>query len=119
MSDSYNPEPVENIADDFIEVLKTCLNNKEIYKNNKEEMLNIVRQNHPIFYSNYFRLCKTAVETDIGPLISQMKAFYKVQKGEMTYEKASEILTEATNNTYVNPVLNSDKLKKERMKKMK
>ncbi len=46
-----------------------------------------------------------------------MKAFYKVQIGQLDFEKAGEILTEATNNTYVNPVLNSDKLKEERDKK--
>lgn len=117
MSDTYNPEPVANIADDFIAVMETCLENKEIYQSNKEEMLNIVRTKHPIFYSNYFRLCKSAVDSDVGPLIAQMKAFYKVQMGQLDFNKAGELLTEATNNTYVNPVLNSDKLKQERAKK--
>ena len=53
MSETYNPEPVANIADDFIAVMETCLENKEIYQSNKEEMLGIVRTKHPIFYSNY------------------------------------------------------------------
>ena len=113
----YNPEPIHNIADDFIQILECCLMHKDVYTNNKEEMLNIIRTNHPIFYSNYFRLCKTAVETDIGPLIQQMKVFYKVQKGEIDFNKAADIMNSATNDTYMNPVLYSDKLKEERKNK--
>ena len=113
----YNPEPIHNIADDFIEILQCCLMHKDVYNNDKEEMLNIIRKNHPIFYSTYFRLCKTAVETEIEPLIQQMKAFYKVQKGAIDFKNASDIMNTATNDTYVNPVLHSDKLKEERKNK--
>ena len=37
MSETYNPEPVANIADDFIAVMETCLENKEIYQSIKKK----------------------------------------------------------------------------------
>jgi hypothetical protein len=113
----YNQEHVAFIADDFIKVMETCINNKEIYKNNKDEMLNIIRREHPIFFSAHYRLCKSAVETDVGPLIEQMKLFYKVQTKKIDFNRASHINDESVNGVYFDPVLNSEKLKNERKMK--
>lgn len=113
----YNQEHITYIADDFIKVMETCLNNKEIYKNNKDEMLNIIRREHPIFFSVHYRLCKTAVEMDVGPLIEQMKMFYKVQTNKIDFKRASTIMDESINGVYFDPVLNSEKLKNERKMK--
>ena len=113
----YNQEHVAFIADDFIKIMECCLNNKEIYKNNKEEMLNIIRKENPIFYSVHYRMCVTAVNMDIGPLIEQMKMFYKVQTNKIDFKKAGDIMDNSINGTYFDPVLNSEKLTNERKMK--
>ena len=46
-------------------------------------------------------------------------AFGKVQSGEVSVDKANESVTNALNATYINPTLNSEKLVKERERKMK
>ena len=53
---------------------------------------------------------------NIEPLISMLKTFYKVQNNEMDYEKANKFVGDAINGTYVEPILNSETLKKEREK---
>ena len=48
-----------------------------------------------------------------------MKTFASVQNGELSLDKANEVITKGLNSKYVDPILNSDSLVKEREKKIK
>jgi len=117
---SYNKESILTIADNIIDVIDFCLANKDLLKNNKSEFLKNLEGHNYYFYNKYNRICRDVVEMDnIEPLIAMLKTFYKVQKGDLNYEKASKFVGDSINGTYVEPLLNSDALKKEREEKMK
>ena len=116
----FNRDKMEDIADDIIKVLKTCLVNKDVWKNNKKEIIEIIKKNNSDFYEKYPRICRTlALEDDITPLIGMISQFAKVQNGELTINKANDMISGALNAKYVDPVLNSDKLVQEREEKDK
>jgi len=116
----FNSESVEKIADNIISILSLCNENKSIWLNDKAKMLRMIEQTHNDFYEKYPRICITLVrEKDISPLLGMLYAFGKVQSGEVSVDKANESITNALNATYINPTLNSDKLVKERERKMK
>ncbi len=80
----------------------------------------MIESTHTDFYEKYPRICMTLVrEKDISPLLGMLYAFGKVQTGEVSLDKANESITNALNATYINPTLNSDKLVKERERKMR
>lgn len=115
-----NEQKMSYICDEIINVLKFIRQNKEIYNTNKEEMLKMVSKEMPSFYTNYPRICRTLVyESDISPLLGMIQMFGKVQNKEMSWEKANDTITSALNAKYVDPVLNSEKLVREREKKQK
>jgi hypothetical protein len=119
MSD-FNKHKMEDIADDVIKVLKTCLANKEVWKNDKQEIIKIIKNNNFEFYEKYPRICRTlAYENDITPLIGMISQFAKVQNGELSINRANDLISGALNEKYVDPVLNSDKLVQEREEKDK
>jgi hypothetical protein len=114
----FNKDKMEDIADEIIKVLKTCLVNKEVWKNNKQEIIKIIKNNNSDFYQKYPRICRTiALENDITPLIGMISQFAKVQNGQLSLNKANDTITSALNERYVDPVLNSDKLVQEREEK--
>lgn len=114
---SFNKESVLTIADNIIDVIDFCLANKSLLKNDKAEFLKRLEGHNYYFYNKYNRICRDVVEMDnIEPLISMLKTFYKVQNNEMDYEKANKFVGDAINGTYVEPILNSETLKKEREK---
>lgn len=111
----FNKESVDIIVDSIIDIMKCCLAHKDIWNNDKPQMLKIVERHNKYFHDNYYRITKTLVEYDnIDPMISMLRNFHKVQTEKLDFETASKIITDATNDTYVNPLLESDKLKKER-----
>ena len=112
---SYNKESVLTIADNIIDVIDFCLSNKSLLKNDKTEFLKRLEGHNYCFYNKYNRICRNVVEMDnIEPLISMLKTFYKVQNNELDYEKANKFVGDAINGTYVEPLLNSEPLKKQR-----
>ena len=116
----FNRDKMEDIADDIIRVLKTCLVNKTVWKNNKKEIIEIIKKNNSDFYEKYPRICRTlALEDDITPLIGMISQFARVQNGELTINKANDMISGALNQKYVDPVLASDKLVQEREEKDK
>jgi len=115
----FNTEKMSILCDNIIRALVVINKNKDIYNNNKEEMIKIVERDNQIFYNNYPRVCRTLVFNDIEPLIGMIKQFAKVQAGEISYEKADNMIKAALNSQYVDPVLNSEKLVKEREEKQK
>lgn len=118
--EKLNEQKMSYICDQIINVLKLMRKNKEIYKTNKEEMLKIIKDEIPNFYTLYPRICRTLVyEDDISPLLGMIQLFGKVQNKEMTWEKANDTITNALNAKYVDPILNSEKLVKEREEKQK
>ena len=120
MSGEFNKENMNTLCDHIIKALHLCMLNKETWKSDKYEMLKIIKTNDEYFYENYPRLCRNVVFTDdISPLLGMIKTFAKVQNGELNFDSANKSITEALNATYVDDVLNSDKLKEERSKKMK
>ena len=114
----FNKDKMVDIADDIIKVLKTCLVNKDVWKTNKQEIIKIIKTNNSDFYQKYPRICRTiAYENDITPLIGMISQFAKVQNGELSLNKANDSITNALNERYVDPILNSDKLVQEREEK--
>ena len=112
---NYNKENIDKITDHILNIMKCCLAHKDIWNNDKEEMMRIVESHDKYFYDHYYRITKTLVEYDnIDPMIAMLRQFHRVQTEEIDFETAGKIITDATNETYVDPILNSDKLKKER-----
>jgi hypothetical protein len=116
----FNTDKMSKLCDDIIRTLGVINANKETYKSDKNEMLRIVKFDNLAFYEKYPRICKTLVfEDDISPLLGMIQTFAQVQEGKISYEKANNLITGAINAKYVDPVLNSDKLVKEREDKQK
>ena len=120
-SDSkFNTEKMSRLCDDIIRTLALIRKHKETYKNDKNEMLRIVKFDNPVFYDKYPRICRTLVfEDDINPLLGMIQTFSQVQEGKISFDKANNLITSAINAKYMDPVLNSDKLVKEREEKQK
>ncbi len=109
-----------NMADEIIKVLATCNKNKETWQKEKYAMIRIIQAEHPKFYETYTRVCRILVlEENIDPLLAMMKTFAGVQNGELSLDKGNEFITKGLNAKYVDPVLNSDELVKERERKIK
>lgn len=118
--EKLNEQKMSYICDEIINVLNFLKQNKEIYNSNKEEMLRMINREMPSFYSLYPRICRTLVfEDDISPLLGMIQMFGKVQNKEMSWEKANDTITNALNAKYVDPILNSEKLVREREEKQK
>ncbi len=116
----YNKERVEEIADNIIGIIGLCRENRRIWESDKVRMMKMIEMNYNEFYEKYPRICMTIVrEEDISPLIGMLRAFSKVQNREITVEKANESITSALNATYINPALNSEKLVRERERKIR
>ena len=119
-SNSFNTEKMSKLCDDIIRALGLIHQNKETYNTNKSEMLRIVKFDNPVFYDKYPRICRTLVyEDDISPLLGMIQTFAQVQEGKISLEKANNLITGAINAKYIDPVLNSDKLVREREEKKK
>lgn len=119
-SEKLNEQKMSYICDEVINVLKYMKQNKEIYNNNKEAMMRMVKDEMQGFYTLYPRICRTLVyEDDISPLLGMIQLFGKVQNKEMSWEKANDTITNALNAKYVDPILNSEKLVREREEKQK
>lgn len=116
----HNSQDISMIADNIISIIQLCIHNKEKWMNDKPEMLKIIEKQNNFFYTCYNRMCHDVVEMDnLEPMVAMLKTFYKVQTGEISFEKANKIINDAINGTFVEPVLNSDKLKSEREEKLK
>jgi len=114
----FNTQKMSEISDNIIRTLLLCKENKEIYKNDKTAMLKTIKLNNPIFYEKYPRICRILVyEDDISPLLGMIQTFAKVQEGSLSFNKANDIIQGAINSKYVDPVINSDKLVRERQEK--
>jgi hypothetical protein len=119
MSD-FNQKNMNEMADEIIKVLVTCNKNKETWQKDKYAMIRLIQAEHPKFYESYTRICRIVVlEDNIEPLLAMMKTFAGVQNGELSLDKANEAITKGLNAKYVDPVLNSDELKRERERKIK
>ncbi len=118
--EKLNEQKMSYICDEIINILKFMRQNKSIYNENKEEMLRMIKTEMPNFYNNYPRICRSLVyEDDISPLLGMIQTFGKVQQGAMSWEKANNMITTALNAKYVDPILNSEKLVREREEKQK
>lgn len=117
---NYNTEKMSELCDHIIRILKLTNEHKDTYLTNKDEMLKIVKFSDLRFYDKYPRICRTLVyEDDIEPLIGMIQTFGKVQAGVMSFEHANNAITGAINAKYIDPVINSEELVKERERKQK
>ena len=115
-----NTQKMSYICDEIIRTLELIKKNKELYKTNKDEMLRLVKAENPNFYNLYPRICRTLIhEDDISPLLGMIQTFGQVQEGKITWNKANDLIQGAINAKYIDPVLSSDKLVKEREEKQK
>lgn len=120
MSGEFNQESMGVITDKIIKTLNLCLENKNLWTTDKYGMLRKIKDTYEDFYELYPRICRILVfSDDITPLLGMIKTFSKVQSGEMSFQEANESITNAVNAKYVDGVLNSDKLVKEREEKKK
>jgi len=120
MNGEFNKESMSVMSDNIIKVLQLCNQHKELWKNDKYEMLRKIKERHEDFYELYPRICRILVfSDDITPLLGMIQTFSKVQTGEMSFQEANNSITNAINAKYIDGVLNSDTLVKEREEKMK
>jgi hypothetical protein len=120
MSGEFNRESMGVISDKIIKALHLCLENKQLWKEDKYGMLRKIKEKYEDFYELYPRICRILVfADDITPLLAMIQTFSKVQIGEMSWEEANDSITKAINSKYVDGVLNSEKLVKERERKQK
>lgn len=120
MSGEFNQESMGVISEKIILVLELCLENKELWKTDKYGMLRKIKDKYEDFYELYPRLCRILIfADDITPLLGMIKTFSKVQTGELSFQEANDSITNAINAKYVDGVLNSDTLVKEREEKKK
>lgn len=118
--EKLNTQKMSSICDEIIKTLALIQKNKETYTNNKEEMLKMIKLDNPNFYTLYPRICRTLVyEDDISPLLGMIQTFGQVQEGKISWNKANDMIQGAINAKYIDPVLNSEKLVKEREEKQK
>jgi len=116
----FNKQEMTKIADEIIDILKFCLSNKSIWKSDKQQMLTMIKDHNETFYERYPRICRIMLNSDdITPLLTMIKTFGEVQEGKMSLDKANNMMSGQINNKYVDPVLQSDKLVKEREEKQK
>jgi hypothetical protein len=120
MSGEFNQESMGVISEKIIKVLHLCLENTELWKTDKYGMLRKIKDKYEDFYELYPRICRILIfADDISPLLSMIKTFSKVQTGELSFQEANDSITNAVNAKYVDTILNSDKLVKEREDKKK
>lgn len=115
-----NQESILSISDHIINVMGTCLQHKKVFDTDKKQMMQIVEATNKYFYDNYQRICRIIVQGhDIRPLLSMLEKFGKVQTGQLSFQQANDTIVDELNSKYVDGVLNSDKLVKEREAKIK
>ena len=115
-----NQESILSISDHIINVMGLCLKYKNVYETDKKQMMQIVEASNKYFYDNYQRICRIIVQGhDIRPLLSMLEKFGKVQVGQLSFQEANDNIVNELNEKYVDGVLNSDKLVKEREEKIK
>jgi hypothetical protein len=120
MSGEFNKESMSVMSDNIIKVLQLCNQFKDLWKNDKYEMLRKIKERYEDFYELYPRICRILVfSDDITPLLGMIQTFSKVQAGEMSFQEANDSITNAINAKYIDGVLNSDTLVKEREEKMR
>jgi hypothetical protein len=114
-----NQESILSISDHIINVMGLCLKYKNVYETDKKQMMQIVEASNKYFYDNYQRICRIIVQGhDIRPLLSMLEKFGKVQVGQLSFQEANDNIVNELNEKYVDGVLNSDKLVKERQEKI-
>lgn len=117
---SFNSENMNYIADNILRALNICKENKNLWKTDKYAMIRLIQADNPKFYELYPRICRIiCFEDDITPLLGMMNTFAQVQNGNLSLEKANDVISGALNAKYVDPILNSDKLVRERDDKIK
>lgn len=114
-----NQESILSISDHIINVMGLCLKYKNVYETDKKQMMQIVEASNKYFYDNYQRICRIIVQGhDIRPLLSMLEKFGKVQVGQLSFQEANDNIVNELNEKYVDGILNSDKLVKEREEKI-
>lgn len=117
---SFNSENMNYIADNILRALNVCKENKNLWKTDKYAMIRLIQADNPKFYELYPRICRIiCFEDDITPLLGMMNTFAQVQNGNLSLEKANDVISGSLNAKYVDPILNSDKLVRERDDKIK
>ena len=116
----FNNQKMTEISDSVIRALQVCLKNKELWKTDKIAMIRMIELDNVVFYEKYPRICRMLVYAeDITPLLSMIKTFGMVQSGKLDFNKANDAISTALNTQYIDGVLNSEPLVKEREIKMK
>lgn len=116
----FNTQKMTEISDNIIQILSLCTKNKDLYNNDKNSMLKLIKLHNQYFYEKYPRICRILIfEDDITPLLGMIQTFAKVQEGKMSFNQANELIQGSINAKYVDPILNSEKLQKERDEKKK
>ena len=74
-----------------------------------------LEKHNKYFHDNYYRITKTLVDYDnIDPMLAMLRQFHQVQTKKINFEDSTKIINDSINATYVDPLLDSNDLKKER-----
>ena len=116
----FNNDNMMDVADNIIKALNVCLVNKTLWKNDKPKMLKLLEADNPVFYDMYPMICNRLIYCDdIKPLLGMISIFNQVQSNTLSLEKGNSLISSSLNKLYVDDVLNSEKLTKEREEKMR
>lgn len=116
----FNNEKMTEISDFIIRALDVCLKNKETWKTDKESMIQLIIVDNLNFYDKYPKICRMLVYgDDIQPLLAMIQTFSQVQLGNIKLNEANDTITGGLNAKYIDGVLNSEKLTKEREEKQR
>lgn len=117
---SFVNQDMNVLCDNIYKAFLLCKDNQDVWNDDKIEMLKIIKQNLPDFYKDNSRICRSIVnQENIDPLLLMIRTFHLVQLGEITLDQANKHITETLNAAFVDPVLNSEQLVKEREEKQK
>jgi len=119
MSTNYTSD---QIVEKMETIIKLCKENEELYKDKKNEMMEKIREWDPVFYNRHYRVCKTIVQEEgegVKELLSMLERLKKIEQGQTTLEEEDKKISNTYNSRYINPILNSKELVKEREEKIR
>jgi len=100
MSFNKNDSAIQ-IVDELIECINICIQNKKLWLTDKIQMVMLIAQEKPEFYSKRGRLIHSIVMyDDIKPLTEMLKKLYLAQQGKMDFQDISNEMVMNINTTF-------------------
>jgi hypothetical protein len=99
---SFNQEDsVVDIIDNLIECIGICINNKQLWKEDKTRMIMFLAQEKPEFYARRGRLVHSIVMyNDVKMLSDMLRKLYLAQQGVVNFKDVSDQMVMHINTTH-------------------